>query len=466
MIAVQLVLISGLLLYIVPGRYRLYDIVLYDASENVPENPLIGYAPRAELEEDCENTNLVFIQLPFSELEPEEGTFAFDRIEDKYHLEKYRRAGKHGVLRLVCDSPGSQAHRDIPEWLYAATGTGKPYADASGKGYAPDYADETFLAAHEEALLRLADWCRKDSFISYVEMGSVGQNGDWDSTAPSAEGLAPSEETLARYAAQYEQAFPADSGIRLMNSSVSGQTAGAGEWKDALGDTKTVPGWIAARIDVPAVRSQETAAGAAAEGIAETGGEEELSAWMKGPVGGGLTEKVPMDDLLMDSLSDTLGQLRSAHVSFIGPVCPDASRQGTNGSGMILRDVGYCIYLSRLQTTVDFIRDDLLLHFTFSNIGHAPLYWDWPVTMYIYDREGQCVREEVLDLAVSGLMPGESTTVTGSVKYSRKLLKGYTAAISIKSPDGKDHVTLAQKGVQPDEQGIHRVYRYRGRRKK
>ena len=72
----------------------------------------------------------------------------------------------------------------------------------------------------------------------------------------------------------------------------------------------------------------------------------------------------------------------------------------------------------------------------------------------------------ILDLAVSGLMPGESTTVTGSVKYSRKLLKGYTAAISIKSPDGKDHVTLAQKGVQPDEQGIHRVYRYRGRRKK
>ena len=49
LIAVQVILIMGLLFYIVPGRYRLYDIVLYDASENVPANPLTGYAPRAEL---------------------------------------------------------------------------------------------------------------------------------------------------------------------------------------------------------------------------------------------------------------------------------------------------------------------------------------------------------------------------------------------------------------------------------
>ena len=73
LIAVQVILIMGLLFYIVPGRYRLYDIVLYDASENVPANPLTGYAPRAELEEDCEGADLVFIMLPFSEWEPQEG---------------------------------------------------------------------------------------------------------------------------------------------------------------------------------------------------------------------------------------------------------------------------------------------------------------------------------------------------------------------------------------------------------
>jgi hypothetical protein len=33
MFALQVVMIAGILLYIVPGRYRLYDIVLYDAAE-------------------------------------------------------------------------------------------------------------------------------------------------------------------------------------------------------------------------------------------------------------------------------------------------------------------------------------------------------------------------------------------------------------------------------------------------
>ena len=31
LIALEAVLIAGILLYIVPGRFRLYDIVLYDA---------------------------------------------------------------------------------------------------------------------------------------------------------------------------------------------------------------------------------------------------------------------------------------------------------------------------------------------------------------------------------------------------------------------------------------------------
>ena len=67
MIILQVIMILGILLYIVPGRYRLYDIVLYDASESVPANPLIGYAPSALETEACENTDLVFIEVRFSE---------------------------------------------------------------------------------------------------------------------------------------------------------------------------------------------------------------------------------------------------------------------------------------------------------------------------------------------------------------------------------------------------------------
>jgi hypothetical protein len=182
---------------------------------------------------------------------------------------------------------------------------------------------------------------------------------------------------------------------------------------------------------------------------------------MSGPVGGGLTETIDMENLLMDKLSDTLSQIRKTHVSYIGPVCPDAAQQNTNGSDMILRNVGYSIYLSRLQTTMDFIRDDLVFQLSFSNIGNAPFYWDWPVTMYVYDTKGECIREQKLELSLSQLLPDSTITVVGTVPYSRNLLKGYSVGISITSPDGKNFITMTQKGVVPKRSGIHRIYRYR-----
>lgn len=86
------------------------------------------------------------------------------------------------------------------------------------------------------------------------------------------------------------------------------------------------------------------------------------------------------------------------------------------------------------------------------------MYWDWPVTMYIYDPKGNCTMEQTLDLKLSDLLPDRELTVTGSIPYSQSLLRGFRVGISIKSPDGSRYITLAQKGVLPDREGIHKVY--------
>ena len=483
MIAVQAVLILGILLYIVPGRYRLYDIVLYDAAENVPANPMIGYAPRAQLQEDCADTDLVFILLTFKDWEPREGVFATELLEEEYHVSSYKAAGKNAVVRFVCDVPGASMHRDIPDWLYEKTGGGTAYSDASGKGYAPDYGAEAFLAAHKEALYALASWCLQDSFVAYVEIGSVGPNGSWNPAEESAASRIPPGSVLQQYAHQYEEAFPAGCGIRLLNSAGSEMVAGGGSWDDVLGDAASSGKWAAESVDFgenllteradgsgsskPDGQGDAPASGLSQErtsGTAQTGsgtGSDTADTdrlWTREPVGGGLTGLLSMDNLLMKDLSDTLEQIRSCHISFIGPDCPDAGQQKTNGSEMILRNVGYCLYLSRLQTTVDYIDDELRLHFTFENIGQAPMYWDWPVTMYIYDNDNNCIREQTLDLKLSELLPEKEMTVTGSIPYSRSLLNGFRVGISIRSPEGGRYITLAQKGVLPNRDGIHRVY--------
>lgn len=468
MIVIQAILIVGILFYIVPGRYRLYDIVLYDASENMPANPLIGYAPPAENPEDCENTDLVFLLLPFSELEPQEGVYDFDGISEKYHLEEYRNAGKHAVLRFVCDVPGDAAHRDIPDWLYAKAGDGTDYDDASGKGYSPDYENAVFIEEHGKALKELADWCKKDSFFSFVEIGSIGQNGSWTTFAPSAGLSVLPTQVQSQYAQQYSENFPEDCGIRLLSCPGTVSVDGAGEWNDVLGDSEGAKEWVGESTEIieevpegENVISYEDRDPTDEKALDDYIAEGSDSPWMLNPVGGALTETVNMDSLLMENLSETLGHIRRAHVSFIGPMCPNAEQQNTNGSGMILRNVGYSIYLSRMQITMDYIKDDLLFALSFSNIGNAPFYWDWPVTMYVYDSEGECIRKQKLDLRLSQLLPDSTLTVTGSVPYSSKLLKGYSVGISIESPDGNNTVTMAQKGVIPNRSGIHKIYRYR-----
>ena len=289
--------------------------------------------------------------------------------------------------------------------------------------------------AHQEALDALAAWCAEDSFVSYVEIGSVGQNGDWSATAESAADLIPSGQVLEQYRQQYEEAFSGDEDILLFFS-----------------DTGS-------RLEALVYEAEEHLyfgdAAATAENLSRTG-----AVWEKAPVGGGMTDTIPMDTLLMDNLSDTLDQIRSSHLSYIGPVCPDAEQQQSNGSEMILRNVGYCLYLSRLQTTVDFLDDTLQIHFTFNNIGAAPMYRDWPVRMYIFNKK-KCICEQTLDLRLSDLLPDKEITVTGSVPYSRDLLNGFSVGIAITSPDGSEFITLAQKGVLPDGKGIHKVYRHK-----
>lgn len=467
LIALQVILIAGLLFYIVPGRYRLYDIVLYDAAENVPENPLMGYAPPAESEKACADTDLVFIMLPFSEWEPQNGVFDIDGTAEKYHIEEYKKSGKHAVLRFVSDIPSDEAHRDVPQWLCEQS-RGIDYDDASGKGYAPDYGDESFIKAHRKALEALASWCAQDNFVSFVEMGSVGQNGDWSLTAEEAQELAPSEDVLAQYAAQYEEVFSQDPDILLLDSRSGVRSRPeTGRWKDVLGDAQETGKWAADMMTVPEQAAEKGSVSGVDTSAADTDSSEQgtggRAAWADAPVGGGLTGTIPMEELLMDRLSDTLDQVRSSHVSFIGPSCPDEKQQQTNGSEMIRRSMGYCLYLSRLQTTVDFLSDLLEFHFTFDNIGAAPMYRDWPVKMFVF-ADGECIREQTLGLRLSELLPGSEITVTGTVPYSRELLKGYTVAIAITDPENTQYITLAQKGVLPDKNGLHKVYRFKKKR--
>lgn len=144
--AAACLLLAGCLVW--AGRKR---TVTYLPDESAFPNAQIGYVPGV-LDSGTEGATLRYLGLTWRQLEPEEGAYAWETIEQTCHLAELRAQGVHLVLRISCDEPGDEAHLDIPDWLYEQTGTGRWYDIAYGKGYAPDYTDPVFFAAHERLL--------------------------------------------------------------------------------------------------------------------------------------------------------------------------------------------------------------------------------------------------------------------------------------------------------------------------
>ena len=97
-------------------------------------NPLMGFAAAADSKSTAEDEQLVYIDVTWAEWEPQEGAFDIAALEKKNNIARWRAEGKHAVLRFMCDVPGDEAPRDIPQWLYDETGDGADYDNAYGKG--------------------------------------------------------------------------------------------------------------------------------------------------------------------------------------------------------------------------------------------------------------------------------------------------------------------------------------------
>ncbi|MDZ7835470.1 MAG: hypothetical protein U5K84_09285 [Alkalibacterium sp.] len=160
--------------------FRTKNAEKYIMTQDVLKNPLIGFAPNAAFLSEVDDSNLVYVGITMRELEPEENVFDFETIEKVNHINKWRKEGKHAVFRLICDYPGLEKHLDIPDWLFDKTGgNGAFYDNAYGKGYSPDYADPDFIECHKRAVNALGKRYGEDTFISYIELGSLGHWGEW-----------------------------------------------------------------------------------------------------------------------------------------------------------------------------------------------------------------------------------------------------------------------------------------------
>ena len=356
------------------------------------------------------------------------------------------------MLRFVCDIPDDEAHIDIPEWLYGKTGDGYHYDTEYGKGYSPNYENDVFIAAHENALRRLSEYCESDNFVSFVELGSLGHWGEWHATDDDGHSLMPEPWVCEEYMLQYAGSFKRAK-LLMRRSYELAVENGIGFYNDMLGNGKETAFWLDWLKD---------------GGTQSTSGEDLLLVSAEGPgmlvpVGGEFTSSVPMEEIFGSAFGDTLAAISDSHMTFLGPKTPDLTDEDLEVErNSVLRRMGYRIYISMLQTQYDFTDQTVKMDFTWKNAGNAGFFFQWPVMVYIYDGDKELVFWESLELDLRELNGGAEVKTSIKVPFVDQLRDEFYVGIRISDETGADSLELAidYNGERETIDGVGILYHY------
>lgn len=411
----------------------------FDLDPTITRSPLMGFAPDARNVSQCEESDLVFILLRWADWEPQQGVFDTEGLASRFHLDRWRQEHKHAVLRFVCDVPGEEDHLDIPEWLYAQTKGGTHYDTELGKGYSPDYANRHFLAAHQKALQKLGEYCNKDSFVTFVEVGSLGHWGEWHGTS-GRQSLMPDAEVCADYVRAYVDCF-SNAQLLTRRNYEPAIDEGLGFYNDMVGNLPETEEWLSW---IQKGGSQETS-GRPLELVPVEG------LGRKTPVGGEFASDVPMEEILGDSFGEVLSSITDSGLTFLGPNVPDLLDEDTRlARESILRRVGYRIYVSELQLQYDFASRMLNVTLTWTNAGNAGFFYDWPVTLYLYNADKTPVYWDNLPLDLRKLNTVDDLVLQTQVPMDDELRKEFYLGVSITDYSGAIRLPLAfDMGKEP-----------------
>lgn len=402
---------------------RRKTIKQYKESQAAFGNPLMGYAPSAWYNEVSEDISLLYMDITWAELEPEEGVYNWASIDEENQISRWRKEGKHLVFRFVCDIPGEEAHMDIPEWLYEKSGkAGKWYDGEYGKGFAPDYNNPTIISCHEQAVKALGEHFGQDGLISYVELGSLGHWGEWHVNYSEGIQRIPREAVREKYILPWTEAFP-DARILMRRPFASAEKYGFGLYNDMTGQPEATQSWFDWINN---------------GGKYDQTGEKNVIVpmkdfWKTAPSGGEFTSSLSMEEMLDTNLSGTVEMIREAHTTFLGPKIPDENY--VDGYKEVLKNMGYRLWVSmaELKNTAKGSR----LKLTWENSGAAPMYKEWPVYVYIEDESGKLVEKSRISIKISSLLPGEKEVTLTALETERLnslLEKGYRLSVGIEDP--------------------------------
>lgn len=408
--------------------------------------PLTGWAVRADTfgEDSRLDVSLIYAEATWAELEPEKGTFDFEGFEERNHLNEWWAEGKRLVFRLVCDRPGEAGHMDVPGWLYEAMGgeglAGSFYEGAQGGGFSPDYSSLIMREAHRKLIAAIAGRYDGHPGVAYIEMGSLGERGEWTVSGESGGAPLPVSTISREYAWHYTSSFANTLMLMRRPYRETGLLA-VGLYNPRLGDAEDTWEYL--------------------DQIADGGYDEQIETdliampdFFEGSASGAhIPQDVDLNGMIGEGGAELIRQLVECRPSYVVLDSPTAALTDDTVEALaeISGLIGCRLWIRSAEWDTAVrpgVRSRVLL--SVRNDGDVPLHAAWPVALGLFDGERPVyVQQTGLD---SAMLVGGAVDLMAWIDVPDQLPPGaYDLKLAILDPaTGEAGVRLSMSECDPD----------------
>ncbi|MBS4196422.1 DUF4832 domain-containing protein [Lederbergia citri] len=439
---VMALIISILLLSVFSNK----ETFKIEKDDEVVINPFMGFAPPAEGGPYVQPHSLVYANFSWKDLEPEKGFYDFEKIEEKYQFDYWKKNNKRLIFRIVLDYPGKVGHKDIPEWLYNEIDQdGTWYEHEWGSGFSPNYDNPKLIDYHKKLIEALAKRYNEDPYISFVELGSLGHWGEWHTLQQDGIQIPfPKLPVVEIYVKHYIENFT--NKILLMRRPHQiAMDNKMGFYNDMFG-----------RLDHTVQEFHSWVKNGYKFWLTGENHPPMPDAWRTAPIGGEFAPTRNWGDYFSSTaISSVMEQLELTHVSWLGPSSPanySPSGEHQNAINRFLSKMGYHFRLTeaRYQKAAK-AGSKFSLEMKWENSGVAPFYFDWPLEISLANQDGKIVHKEKGAADIREWLPGEHS-IKEVISIPRNLKKGvYEVNVAILDPDKEEPaIYLEMKGKRDD----------------
>lgn len=356
-----------------------------------------------------------FQYLAWKELEPVNGSFDFDKVEQI--LARAGSKGQHFVLRLYCEWDGQDAEPACPAWLYTQVGVRRLSGDNGQK--LTDFNDPKFLDEAEQAIQALAQRYDGDPRVHAFQLGVLGFWGEWHTHGFKQKGVdyAITDASMNRILQAYKTHFK------------KAPVQGRYPWREPL----TSAGFIGFHNDYFVPNNSHSNAFDAA---LAAGGQ-----WKNGPIGGEAPPResgeAAAEKAALFTTATGQSMIETARYSTMSPGAYRVTAGDTHYSGYMRlhRLMGYnfridqAVFPDSLGPT-----QSLAVRLDARNMGVARLYHAWAAEFALLDAQGRPVAQADAPVDLTAVGPGGAFSLAATLGRSSLAAGAYRLAVRLIQP--------------------------------